>query len=134
MEVILNPNVYYLNIILRTFARYISNPTTWKHVVGFMPMLKVWLRANWTTENGYWGPSIIDTSTTSSLSESAFPNSGTRWRFQQYHPFSEIKQHHPFLQKSEEVKFFTDQVRRVLGSGGCLLFVTMLNNLKTDLF
>ena len=23
------------------------------------------------------------------------------------------------LQKSEEVKFFTDQVRRALGSGGC---------------
>ena len=41
------------------------------------------------------------------------------------------------LQKSEEVNFFIDQVRRALGSGGCLidwLIVTLLKNLKTALF
>ena len=74
--------------IYKHFTRYILDPITWKYVVGFMPMLKVWLRANWMTENGYWSSSIVDTSTTSPPSKN--------WK---QHLLQHIK--YTFLKKSD---------------------------------
>ena len=72
----------------KTYFEHASDPIAGNHVVGFMPIsLKVWLRANWTTENGYWGFWIINTS-----------NNIIAWQkiLQQHHHIAKIfRQHHP---------------------------------------
>ena len=47
----------------KTYFQHASDHIAGNHVVAFMPIsLKVWMMANWTIENGYWGFWTINTS------------------------------------------------------------------------